>query len=395
MRPRAPWTGKFLQLCKHLQPACRRLLPRTSLSPGISILRSSAGRIERPATCNLPGPDLQNRNDRPRRSASACSLPAPSFPAPSFPAPSPPVPLPPPPSQTAHPLTTLTPTRRLRFPAALLLAAPLALLSPSTPQLLAAGKKTTRPAVKPPAAMPVLVELFTSEGCSSCPTADVLLARLLREQPIPDAEILAMEEHVDYWDSLGWHDRFASHRFSTRQGIYSTRLLLADEYTPQMIVDGRYESVGSDVVHALHAIAQAAATPKLALTLSPLTRNGAQLSGAVTLPPTAAHPRDAELYAALVQPLASTRVLSGENIGRTLNHVSVVLGLECIAAPHSRRAGPQRFTLAIPPSAATADLRVVVFLQRTGQGAVLGAAESPSIPAAGSTLTAASSPGDQ
>ena len=115
---------------------------------------------------------------------------------------------------------------------------------------------------------PVLVELFTSEGCSSCPTADALLARLQRVQPVPDADILALEEHVDYWDSLGWRDRFSSQQFSARQTAYIDRLRLSSEYTPQMIVDGTDQFAGNDVVHALRSIAHAASTPKLALSLS-------------------------------------------------------------------------------------------------------------------------------
>lgn len=81
-----------------------------------------------------------------------------------------------------------------------------------------------------PSATPVLVELFTSEGCSSCPPADALLGRLQHEQPVPAADILALEEHVDYWDSLGWHDRFSSHQLTDRQSQYAQRLRLDSNY---------------------------------------------------------------------------------------------------------------------------------------------------------------------
>ena len=137
-----------------------------------------------------------------------------------------------------------------------------------------------QPTPSPPlASIPVLVELFTSEGCSSCPPADALLARLQRDQPVPNANIIVLEEHVDYWDHLGWHDRFSSHQITDRQPSYARRLRLDDIYTPQMVIDGTDQFTGNDSAHALRAIAQAAHTPKLNLTLSPVTFDGTHLSG--------------------------------------------------------------------------------------------------------------------
>src|SRR5271163_1761135 len=101
---------------------------------------------------------------------------------------------------------------------------------------------------------PVLVELFTSEGCSSCPPADALLAKLSRDQPLEGADIIVLEEHVAYWDGQGWHDRFSSHEYTDRQSEYCTRLGANDAYTPQMIVDGTAQFVGNDAQHALKAI---------------------------------------------------------------------------------------------------------------------------------------------
>src|SRR5215468_9246058 len=109
---------------------------------------------------------------------------------------------------------------------------------------------------------PVIVELFTSEGCSSCPPADEVLARLEREQPVAGAEIIALGEHVDYWNQIGWTDPFSSRSFSERQGAYAETFRLDGAYTPEMVVDGRVEFVGSDWNKAVAAITQAASAPK-------------------------------------------------------------------------------------------------------------------------------------
>src|SRR5438034_10624758 len=111
------------------------------------------------------------------------------------------------------------------------------------------------------APMPILVELFTSEGCSDCPPADTVLGQLIRTQPIGGAEIVGLGEHVDYWDRLGWKDRFSSAALTGRQQLYQTRFGTESIYTPQMVVDGRAEFVGSDAPAARKAIEKALALP--------------------------------------------------------------------------------------------------------------------------------------
>ena len=101
---------------------------------------------------------------------------------------------------------------------------------------------------------PVVVELFTSEGCSSCPSADALLAGLAEQQPIEKVEVIALEEHVDYWNELGWVDPFSSHDWTTRQSVYAGILGNGNPYTPQMVVDGRAEFVGNQSRKARQAI---------------------------------------------------------------------------------------------------------------------------------------------
>src|SRR5690242_801257 len=111
---------------------------------------------------------------------------------------------------------------------------------------------------KPARRRPVVVELFTSEGCSSCPPADALLAELVSKQPIDDVQIIPLAFHVDYWNNLGWMDRFSAPKFTQRQRDYGQAMKLRSIYTPQMVVNGHEEFVGSDREAAQKAIAQAA-----------------------------------------------------------------------------------------------------------------------------------------
>lgn len=224
--------------------------------------------------------------------------------------------------------------------------------------------------IQHPNAAPVLVELFTSEGCSDCPPADALLARLQQDQPVLSANIIALEEHVDYWDHLGWKDRFSSHDVTARQNAYTLRLHLDDNYTPQMIVDGVDQFVGSDSARALKSVATAARVPKLKLSLSSIGFSTSHVTGTVSID--AQPSATADLYVALVQKTASTNVERGENGGHPLHHVAAVLELQKLGDT----TGPRSFSLTAPQGADPANLAVVVFAQQPGQGAVLGAASS-------------------
>jgi hypothetical protein len=219
---------------------------------------------------------------------------------------------------------------------------------------------------------PVLVELFTSEGCSSCPPADALLAKLDQTQPINGAEIIVLGEHVDYWDNLGWHDRFSSHQYTERQSDYSGRLRLDSSYTPQMIVDGTDQFVGNDAAHAVRSIQHAAQTPKIKLVLSKPVVDAQKVSASVSSDDAAAT-KKADLYAALVDPKDTTEVRGGENGGRRLQHAGVVRSLQRVGKLKDLGAGPVSFSLNAPGDAKPGEMRVVVFAQESGQGAVLGA----------------------
>jgi hypothetical protein len=163
----------------------------------------------------------------------------------------------------------------------------------------------------------VLVELFTSEGCSSCPPADAVLARLHREQPVPGVQLIVLSEHVDYWDNLGWRDPFSASVFSDRQGEYSGHI-----YTPQAVVDGRTDVLGSDERAIVRAVTAASREPHGTVRLS-ATPSGVRI--AVT--GLSGH-SDAEVVLAVVEDGLVSRVERGENAGRTLAHTAVVRALQ-------------------------------------------------------------------
>jgi hypothetical protein len=226
---------------------------------------------------------------------------------------------------------------------------------------------------------PVLVELFTSEGCSTCPPADTLLAKLEQVQPVNGAEIIVLGEHVDYWDGQGWHDRFSSHQFTERQNEYCGRLHVDNSYTPQMIVDGTDQFVGHDAIHAINAIQHAAQIPKIKLILSQPVVDAQKVSASVSSPaPTTI--KKADLYAALVDPKDTTEVRGGENGGHRLHHVGVVRSLQRVGKLKDLGAGPVSFSLNAPADAKPGEMRVVVFAQESGQGAVLGAVSASITP---------------
>ncbi|MFP2913454.1 DUF1223 domain-containing protein, partial [Pyxidicoccus sp. 3LFB2] len=187
----------------------------------------------------------------------------------------------------------------------------------------------------PASRTPVVVELYTSEGCSSCPPADAALSRLARAQPLEGVELIPLGFHVDYWDDLGWKDPYASPAFSARQRRYA---LNGDDnrvYTPQMVVDGERSFVGDEA----KARAQATASAKRAKV--PL-RVSARVDGdaaVLTVRLDAAPPAGTELWAALTEEGLSSRVTRGENAGRTLEHAAVVRAQVTLPAPKADPAG--------------------------------------------------------
>ena len=232
---------------------------------------------------------------------------------------------------------------------------------------------------------PVIVELFTSEGCSSCPPADDLLSKLGKAQPISAAEIIPLEFHVDYWNELGWTDPFSSSLFSERQNAYSGAFGNGRIYTPQMVVDGSAEFVGSNFARAYEAIRRAAQAPKAVVQVAHARDMGESTKRLVSLNiqiqglAPALREDSAEVLLAVTEDGLSSNVLRGENADRKLSHTGVVRRLEVIG---KLKAGqPDVFsvlaTVRLEDGWNREHLHAVVFVQERSRKRIIGAASSP------------------
>jgi hypothetical protein len=230
----------------------------------------------------------------------------------------------------------------------------------------------------PPPRVPVLVELFTSEGCSSCPPADVLLESLLRDQPIDGVEVVPIGLHVDYFDHLGWKDTFGSRLFTARQEEYATKFGPDSVYTPQMVVDGTEAVAGSerDLVHT--AIKTAGGRSHLPLRVSARESLG-KLRVAIDLPAAPSNDEKIQVVAAITEDGLSTNVKRGENSGRTLHHVAVARHLQRLDVLTQDPAVVE-VQLPIAKTWARGALKAVVWLQGTKSRRVYAAALAPIAP---------------
>jgi len=214
---------------------------------------------------------------------------------------------------------------------------------------------------------PVLVELFTSEGCSSCPPADALLASLDRQQNVPGAQVIVLSEHVDYWDHEGWRDPFSSPEMTARQEFYVSRLSQDSAYTPEAVVDGTRGLTGSDRRGLINAIQEAALRPKIEIAIANAAVSGNAVEAAVTAGP---HLRT-DLYAVLADDHDESSVSRGENSGRHLEHVAVLRVIEKLGSLND---GFTRQIHVVLPDHAQTKMRLVVFAQERGTGHILGVA---------------------
>jgi hypothetical protein len=214
----------------------------------------------------------------------------------------------------------------------------------------------------------VVVELFTSEGCSSCPPADELLGHLRHDLSAKNIQVIPLGFHVDYWDALGWKDRFSSANFTQRQEQYARNLKVDGPYTPEMVVDGAVEFVGNDAGRAQGAIRQEAAQAEIAIVkISPASMD--QLAIQVKSP---ASVGDAVVMLAITEDNLATQVGAGENGGRTLHHTAVVRELRPLGKLHE---GSFEATvpLKLEKEWKPADLRAIVFVQQAPSGRIEGA----------------------
>lgn len=220
---------------------------------------------------------------------------------------------------------------------------------------------------------PVLVELFTSEGCSDCPSADRVLARLQTEQPNADAEIITLALHVDYWDRLGWKDQFSSRFYSERQNEYADRFKMDSIYTPQMVVDGEKEFVGSNFPAAQNAISAAAKNQKANIEIS----SGADTKSfpkniRIKISDLPAH-ENSDVWLAIAEDNLQTSVKRGENSGKTLSHISVARQMTLLGEINST---DKTFETAATPNLRSnwneRNLKFVVFVQGKNTKRVYG-----------------------
>ena len=240
--------------------------------------------------------------------------------------------------------------------------------------LLLSARRIAMAADTAKAPVPVLIELFTSEGCSSCPPADDLLARL-DGQPIPGVRAIVLSEHVTYWNQDGWHDPFSLDAITDRQREYGSRFNLNDVYTPQAVVDGAAQLVGSNGEKLGNAIVQAAAAPKADLAIASAQWSGGAmqfvLHGSVN--------PDANVFAALAEDSEQINVLRGENGGHTLHHVAVVRTIEKLGkADAGGPLGGKTLSVRLPANKEVKEagsLRLVVFVANRHSGHVMAIAE--------------------
>jgi hypothetical protein len=225
---------------------------------------------------------------------------------------------------------------------------------------------------------PVIVELFTSEGCSSCPPADALLSRLERSQPVAGAQIIALEEHVDYWNNLGWVDPFSAPQYRVRQNDYAQRFFIESVFTPQMVVNGQAQFTGNDGNRALQEIGRAPA-PAVQVELRTAVNAGDPELLDLFVQVTnlkAGKARAANVYLAVTESELVSSVLRGENSGKQLRHAPVVRSFGVIGKIQASAANAGQIvnTLRFPREWRRENLRAVVFVQERDASKITGAA---------------------
>lgn len=208
-----------------------------------------------------------------------------------------------------------------------------------------------------------LLELYTSEGCSSCPPADELLGRIQNEYQ--DKNVFVLAYHVDYWDKQGWKDVFSNASFSKRQYDYAQFLEKEPIYTPQVIINGKADYIGSQETSVRNGIKSALSRPAV-LELALETK---QLNDKLTLHYTISGAfKNSRLVVAVVQKSAKTNVKRGENAHRVLSHYQIVHRLQAI----DLKAAKGSSTIALPKNYNSQDFEIIGFVQDLKSGVILG-----------------------
>jgi hypothetical protein len=253
--------------------------------------------------------------------------------------------------------------------------------------LTAAAQDATAPAATPapassaaapatPSKSAVVVELFTSEGCSTCPPADKILGYIDAKQPFPGENVITLEEHVDYWNHDGWTDPFSSAKFTERQANYG-EFFKKQNYTPQMVVDGKAEVLGSNGQEVIKVIQAEAQAPKAEVTIAPGTSSGKERQYTVTTGKIdgASSGDTAEVWLAVTENGLSNNVKAGENSGQTLAHTGTVRSLQKVGVADPSKPASFSGTAQVKFDAKwnPANSHVVVFVQEKKSRKILGA----------------------
>ena len=228
---------------------------------------------------------------------------------------------------------------------------------------------------------PVVVELFTSEGCSTCPPADALLSKLETDQPIGGAEIIGLEEHVDYWNHDGWVDSYSSPDWTLRQQEYVARFKDKSPFTPQMIVDGQREFVGNSERDAQEAIREAAHRAKTQISITaetPAKGDAGRFEVRVGNITGIADREPVDVWMGVTEGGLETAVKAGENSGRNLRHAAILRSLHKIGAVPARDSSAfvVNQQVKFKSNWNRENLRIVVFVQERKSLRILGVASA-------------------
>jgi len=227
------------------------------------------------------------------------------------------------------------------------------------------------------AANPVLIELFTSEGCSSCPPADVFLQKLDTSQPVAGAQLIVLSEHVTYWDHDGWKDPNSSPALTDRQNSYKSLLGEKTVFTPQMIVDGTQEiHLANSPQQIKETLEKAASAPTIPVRIGDVTVDPANptVLRARIETDSNSEKHNADVYVAVALDHVESQVLRGENGGHRLVHVAVVQELTKVGKLPKGKTFAQEVQLKLKPGTDPRNIRLVALVQESGPGKVLGAA---------------------